>query len=82
MTERPAGTTGPEPAPDRADVPRPQTGDRVVDDALAAFDRAAAEGPSAHVEAATEAHRALQARLTTSPAEPPPPGQARPGPRP
>ncbi|GAA1182103.1 hypothetical protein GCM10009584_25260 [Ornithinimicrobium humiphilum] len=69
------GRPGTPPAPER-----PVTGDRGVDDVLAAFDRAVAEGPGAHAEAAAEAHRTLQARLT-SPPEPAPPGQARPGPR-
>lgn len=59
---------------------RPRTGDRAVDDALAAFDRTVAEGPEAHVAAAAEAHRALQSRLTSPPVEPPAPGRARPGP--
>ena len=58
---------------------RPTTGDRAVDDALAAFDRALDEGPQAQAEAAAEAHRALQARLTTP--APQTPGEARPGPR-
>lgn len=59
---------------------RPQTDDRAVDDALADFDRKVGEGPSAHVEAAAEAHRALQSRLTSPASQPPAPGQARPGP--
>lgn len=58
---------------------RPVTGDRAVDDALAAFDRALEDGPQGSAEAAAQAHRALQARLTTP--TPPAPGQARPGPR-
>lgn len=57
---------------------RPVTGDRAVDDALAQLDRALDGDPQQQLEAATEAHRLLQARLTTpTPAEP---GQARPGP--
>lgn len=59
---------------------RPTTGDRAVDDALAAFDRALAEGPHGQTEAVAEAHRALQARLTTP--APAAPGEVRPGPRP
>lgn len=59
---------------------RPTTGDRAVDDALAAFDRALAEGPGAQPEAAAEAHRALQARLTTPTPPAAAPGEARPGP--
>lgn len=77
-----------QPRPDAADeaqdaaptATRPGTGDRDVDDALAAFDRTLEEGTGAHVAAAAEAHRALQARLTTPPAQPPAPGRARPGP--
>lgn len=60
---------------------RPVTGDRAVDDALAAFDRALADGPEAQAEAAAAAHRALQARLTAPTPPPPAPGEARPGPR-
>lgn len=71
------------PAADETATPaaRPSTGDRAVDDALAAFDRALSDGPAAQAEAAAAAHRALQSRLTT-PATPPPaaPGEARPGP--
>ncbi|GGK73962.1 hypothetical protein [Ornithinimicrobium pekingense] len=63
------------------DLARPVTGDRAVDDALAAFDRALGEGPQAEAEAAAAAHRALQARLTGPPTPPVPPGEARPGPR-
>lgn len=59
----------------------PRTGDRAVDDALAAFDRAATGSAADQVEAAAEAHRALQARLTTPTPPPAAPGQARPGPR-
>ncbi len=76
-------TTDPTPPQDAAaaSTGRPVTGDRAVDDALAAFDRALHEGTHGQAEAAAEAHRALQARLTT----PAPPaaatGQARPGPR-
>jgi hypothetical protein len=65
-----------------SDLPaRPVTGDRAVDDALAAFDRALGEGSAAQVAAAAEAHRVLQARLTTPPPPPAAPGEARPGPR-
>lgn len=63
----------------RATDSRPRTGDRAVDDALAAFDRTAAEGPEAHVDAAAEAHRALHSRLTSPPAPTSGPGPARPG---
>ncbi|AXH95061.1 hypothetical protein [Ornithinimicrobium avium] len=73
--EEPAGS-----APSPATDPRPRTGDRAVDDALAAFDRTVAEGAKTHVAAAAEAHRALQSRLTSPPVEPPAPGQGRPGP--
>lgn len=68
---------------DTRPVTRPLTGDRAVDDALAAFDRALGEGPDVQATAAAEAHRALQARLTGPPAPAPPaaPGEARPGPR-
>jgi hypothetical protein len=65
--------------PDRG-VP-PVTGDRTVDDALAAFERALQGPPGAEVEAATEAHRALQSRLTMPAPAAPAPGEARPGPR-
>ena len=81
-----AGSQPDEPQPDErvdatAQAMRPVTGDRVVDEALASFDAAATEDPAAQLAAATEAHRLLQARLTTpTPAEPAPPGQARPGP--
>lgn len=85
-TTRPAAAAGsavpagggqaPEAGSDRP--ARPLTGDRAVDDVLAAFDRALDEGPGAQAEAAAEAHRALQARLTT-PAPPAAPGEARPG---
>lgn len=73
------GTADPAAAPDRP--ARPTTGDRAVDDVLAAFDRALAEGPLAQAEAAAEAHRALQARLTTPAPPPAAPGEARPAPR-
>ena len=82
MTERPPEVPQHDSVEERAGARRPETGDRAVDDALAAFDRAVSGGPAAHVGAAAEAHRALQSRLTSPPAEPPPPGQARPGPRP
>lgn len=59
---------------------RPVTGDRLVDEALAAFDDALGTAPGEQLAAATEAHRALQARLTT-PTPPAAPGEARPGPR-
>lgn len=85
--DRAAAADGPtshhgSPGPDEeAAVPtRPSTGDRQLDDALAAFDRTVAEGTGSHVAAAAEAHRALQARLTSPPPEPPAPGAARPGP--
>lgn len=91
--DRPSGQEAPRPAEgldqappehagagDAARRSRPTTGDRAVDDALAAFDRTVEEGTGSHVGAAAEAHRALQARLTSPPAEPPAPGQARPGP--
>lgn len=84
----PTGPAGPEQGPDgrgpaqpEAGPVRPVTGDRAVDDALAAFDRALGDGPLAQAEAAAEAHRALQARLTTPAAPPAAPGEARPGPR-
>jgi hypothetical protein len=68
--------------PSRTDRPaRPVTGDRTVDDVLAAFDRTLGEGPAAQAEAAAEAHRALQARLTAPTPPPAAPGEARPGPR-
>lgn len=55
--------------------PPPVTGDRAVDDALAAFARSL-DGPAdEQLGAATAAHRALQARL----ASPPPPGSPGPG---
>lgn len=74
----PADSAGPA-AAERPE--RPVTGDRAVDDALAAFDRALGEGPSAQAAAAAEAHRALQARLTSPAPSPAAPGEARPGPR-
>lgn len=59
------------------------TGDRVVDDAVAAFVSALDGEPAEQLEAAAEAHRALQTRLTSpTPPPPAPPGAARPGPRP
>lgn len=77
MSEHETGTAGAEEA-----VPvRPVTGDRAVDDALAAFDRALGEGPAGQAEAAAQAHRALQSRLTTPSPPPAAPGEARPGPR-
>jgi hypothetical protein len=66
-------------APERP-VP-PVTGDRTVDDALSAFERALQATPGAQVDAAAEAHRTLQARLTTPSPAAPAPGEARPGPR-
>lgn len=83
----PTAPTGPEqgsggagPLPEDP-TPRPVTGDRAVDDALASFDRALGDGPAAQAEAAAEAHRALQARLTAPATQPAVPGEARPGPR-
>lgn len=69
----------PEDAPGTSPVDPPVTGDRSVDDALAALARGLDAEPAAQVEAVTEAHRALQARLT-SPAPAPAPGEARPEP--
>jgi hypothetical protein len=78
----PSATVEDRPTLPGADRPaRPVTGDRAVDDALAAFDRALGDGPAAQAEAAAEAHRALQARLTAPPPPPAVPGEARPGPR-
>ncbi|MFX0538815.1 hypothetical protein ACQBAT_09105 [Ornithinimicrobium sp. Y1847] len=74
MTE----TNRPDPVPQHV---APHTGDRAVDEALAAFAEGANGSPTEQVEAATEAHRALQARLTAPARQPDPPGQARPGPR-
>lgn len=59
----------------------PRTGDRAVDDALAAFDETRHADPATRLAAATEAHRALQARLTAPAPPPAAPGEARPGPR-
>lgn len=55
----------------------PATGDRAVDEAIALVTRAHRDGPAERVEALTEAHRRLQARLT---APPPDQAEARPGP--
>ncbi|WP_134773538.1 hypothetical protein [Ornithinimicrobium flavum] len=60
--------------------PRPSTGDPAVDRVLEDLDDGLASAPEDQVGLVTEAHRLLQARLT-SPAPPAPPGQARPGPR-
>lgn len=60
--------------------PATSTGDPGVDRVLRDLDEALAGDPAAQVEAVAEAHRRLQTRLT-SPPEPDPPGQARPGPR-
>lgn len=71
-----------DPAPSEDTVAhRPTTGDRAVDEALEQFDRAVRGDAAQQLAAATEAHRALQARLTAPAAPPPPPGEARPGPR-
>lgn len=77
MSDHETETTGGEPA----EPERPVTGDRAVDDALAAFDRALGEGPGVQAEAAAQAHRTLQARLTAPPPPAAAPGEARPGPR-
>jgi hypothetical protein len=68
-TSRPPST----PAP-------PVTGDRAVDDVLVDLARALDDGPAERVEALTEAHRALQARLTSPVPPAAAPGEARPGP--
>lgn len=60
----------------------PRTGDRAVDDVLARLDDGLQGDAAAQVEAVTEAHRALQARLTAPPPPPAQPGEARPGPPP
>lgn len=59
----------------------PTTGDPGVDRALRELEVALADDPSGQVEAVSQAHRALQARLTAPAPPPPPPGQARPGSR-
>lgn len=61
-------------------VAPPVTGDAGVDRVLKELQERLQDGPDEQVAAVTEAHRQLQARLTT-PAPPAPPGQARPGPR-
>lgn len=58
----------------------PTTGDPGVDRVLRDLDEALSGDAAAQVEAVAEAHRLLQARLT-SPPQADPPGQARPGPR-
>ncbi|MDO5739458.1 MAG: hypothetical protein Q4P07_04860 [Ornithinimicrobium sp.] len=83
------GQTAQQALPDLApplSVERPLTGDRAVDDALEEFDRSLTGEAASQLDAATRAHRVLQARLTApapagSPA-PVAPGEARPGPRP
>lgn len=62
------------------DRPRPSTGDPAVDRVLQDLDERLATTPEEQVDAVAEAHRVLQARLS-SPTPPAPPGQARPGPR-
>lgn len=57
----------------------PVTGDRAVDEALTALVRTLDGSPAERVEALTEAHRSLQARLT-SPSPVVGPADARPGP--
>lgn len=59
---------------------RPVTGDDAVDRLLRDLDDRLAAAPEDQVEAVTEAHRQLQARLAGQ-VTPTPPGQARPGPR-
>lgn len=58
----------------------PSTGDRSVDEALSTFARSLDGPPGEQVEAAVEAHRALQARLTTPVPTSASPADARPGP--
>lgn len=81
---QPAKQALPDPAP-LISVERPLTGDQTVDDALEEFDRALTRGAASQLDAATQAHRVLQAHLTApapTPSAPVAPGEARPGPRP
>lgn len=82
---RPPRPDGDRPAADDGPA-RPVTGDADVDRVLEQLDTRLEQGleheldPVDPVEAVDEAHRRLQARLTT-PTTSAPPGQARPGPR-
>lgn len=69
-----------QPAEPAGQPARPVTGDSGVDRVLQELDGRLEGGTDEQVEAVTEAHRQLQARLTT-PTPPASPGQARPGPR-